>query len=400
MQLFGEIETQHGKSKAMLCVDDDCKQEWMLHMWEGGAQKIALLCDATVNADTVTLRPKLLYRPNSSQSMHLPSLSNEEVAMMQETTAVLKHTETGYIGQWKGPTGEGTITLHEPKAQALDAEVCNSWDEFSTWAQRVRIDHEAVIFRGHGDRQFKLKTTLHRQHRNRMERYCLDVLPRFKSRAEATMGMRFDFNNGEDYATVLGLAQHHGLPTPMLDWTESPYVAAFFAFSDTLAWGDIRRDVTHVRVFALTRKFVQMTSPATVSIPQINHYVSSLQIAPIHNPRLLAQQGRFLVTNVSDLESFLLWGQEHAAEKFLVAVDMPVHLAVQVLEDLAYMGLHAGNLFPGLDGVSTMLKHEMVFTRHRIAPAGMPVSSAIGTSNSDDKEQEAELDARPKPEWE
>ena len=77
MQLFGEIETQHGKSKAMLCVDDDCKQEWMLHMWEGGAQKIALLCDATVNADTVTLRPKLLYRPNSAQSMHLPSLSNE-----------------------------------------------------------------------------------------------------------------------------------------------------------------------------------------------------------------------------------------------------------------------------------------------------------------------------------
>ena len=39
MQLFGEIETQHGKSKAMLCVDDDCKQEWMLHMWEGEPKK-------------------------------------------------------------------------------------------------------------------------------------------------------------------------------------------------------------------------------------------------------------------------------------------------------------------------------------------------------------------------
>ena len=107
-----------------------------------------------------------------------------------------------------------------------------------------------------------------------------------------------------------------------------------------------------------------------------------------------------MVTNVSDLESFLLWGQEHAAEKFLVAVDMPVHLAVKVLEDLAYMGLHAGNLFPGLDGVSTMLKHEMAFTRHRIPPAGMPVSSEIGTTNSDDEYQAAELDARPKSESE
>lgn len=305
--------------------------------------------------------------------------------MMQGTTAVLERTDVGYVGKWIGQTAEGSITLREPKARRLDAEECNSWDQFSAWAQRVRADHDAVIFRGHGDRRFTLKTTLHRQHWNRMERYCTELLPRFKARAEATMGMRFDVNNGDDYATILGLAQHHGLPTPMLDWTESPYVAAFFAFSDALAWTDIRRDATHVRVFALTRKFVDGTSPPSVSIPQINRFVSSLQIAPIHNPRLLAQQGRFLVTNISDLESFLLWGQENAGDPFLLAVDLPVRLAAQVLEDLAYMGLHAGNLFPGLDGVCTMLKHEMAFTRHRIAPAGIPISSEIGTSNSDGK---------------
>src|SRR5579871_975887 len=34
---------------------------------------------------------------------------------------------------------------------------------------------------------------------------------------------------GYDYMAYL---RHHGFPSPLLDWTRSPYVAAFFAFRD------------------------------------------------------------------------------------------------------------------------------------------------------------------------
>jgi FRG domain len=366
LQLFGEIEINGEQHDAMMCFDADRSHEAVLHWW--GKKSGAVLVELKLEeAQKYQLHPRLVYQPGENGAIYLPHLSTDQIDRVQQHSAKLHLSKEEFTGTWSGPDGTGGALHFRKPSTSLPvvATQCDSWETFKAWASDTRRSFGACWFRGHSDSTYRLMTTLHRMKRSRLERYCLETLLQFRDQAGASMGVRFNMSDGEDYATLFGLAQHHGLPTPLLDWTTSPYVAAFFAFASALEKSNVGGADKKVRIYGLTKTFIDATYSPSVAVPFIKPYAAPLSISARHNPRLHAQQGRFLVTNIVDVESFLCDEQAKQEQTFLIAADVPAKFAQSALEDLSFMGLTAASLFPGLDGIARAMRHEMYFRGDR-----------------------------------
>jgi hypothetical protein len=112
---------------------------------------------------------------------------------------------------------------------------------FTDW-QKLKTERATyvspLIFRGHGNVIWKLETTLERiiEREFDTEKYyekIRAVRPAVISITGKNWEIPETFASGNlpptGYPFMVYL-RHHGFPSPLLDWTRSPYVAAFFAF--------------------------------------------------------------------------------------------------------------------------------------------------------------------------
>jgi len=270
-----------------------------------------------------------------------------------------------FIGEWwinddrKGRAGFGpVITPHG----IGDVPVCQSWSEYKNWATQIHESaNPATAFRGHASRDWKLETSFHRTGRSDLWRYNLHAVTELHQNLEAT-GLILRRADPADFSRLMAIGQHHGFPTPLLDWTRSPYIAAYFAFSDAVErWPT--SDATHVRVYALTESFANRHSPPSAGLTELDAGIAFLRVSARDNPRLLAQQGVFTLSTVKDIEHYLTARVVTPTNEYLVAVDIPISEAKKALSDLAYMGITAASLFPGIDGICRKLKHDMIIGR-------------------------------------
>ena len=169
------------------------------------------------------------------------------------------------------------------------------------------------------------------------------------------------------------LGQHHGLKTPLLDWTLSPYVALFFAFEKADSDADLASDSRVV--FALNKTRVERRVAELLAEGfNEDQVVRIFQPAGDSNRRLLSQAGVFLA--VPPNESVTGWvltnlGGEADVDADLSESIMKIHIPnegrAECLRSLYRMNIHHASLFPDLIGSSAYTNFEFDVYRPEIS---------------------------------
>lgn len=236
---------------------------------------------------------------------------------------------------------------------------CDSWDGFTSFISQKLADFDTYIFRGHAKENWKLEPTIDR---------LLSDKSRFKPNAKrrkehlekfkyATRGRRgstpkADMSENDWWA----LGQHHGLLTPLLDWSESPFVAAYFAY---LPEDEVEHD-GYIVVWALSRSASERKN-SFISINKKNNKTNNLDciefIRPLtdENQRLISQRGLF--TRAPDHLTVEDWIHNNFSENksngaCLLKILIPGHDRIKAMKSLNRMNVNHLSLFPDLDGAS------------------------------------------------
>ena len=278
----------------------------------------------------------------------------------------------------------------EPFPGFVLTERADSWDAFTAWVAELQ---GSWGFRGQRDSGWVLNTSLDRAVRREYSSptgsghshlprapEIRNLLFRFQQQAHQYIPQPPQV---DDLTSWLALMQHHGVPTPFLDWTRSPYVGLYFAMEEDPADGGCA--VWGIDLQWLddkARKLLPSGFPAAVEVKQCAEYVngwilsdsSQVAILAVHpsrlDARMAAQQGFFLcklyhqvffsqvlmsmimhpiADNVPDLPS------TPVVRRLVIDKDR----RIEFLKNLRDMNIHRASLFPGLDGFGQSLKLDL-----------------------------------------
>ncbi|MDA1258471.1 MAG: FRG domain-containing protein [Chloroflexi bacterium] len=246
----------------------------------------------------------------------------------------------------------------EPIESGIRVVPCNSWAQFISELKARR--ETPSRFRGLQYSSYELIATIDRVAVNQvveMAEIGLEmgspletsrvlqraVMERFKRRVVGIAADRVD--RAIDENEIWALGRHHGLHTPLLDWSSSPYVAAFFAFAGRIEpdHGGIRRPIgPDVAVWQLNE---------TLDL-WIESEFESPDIRRDDFDRQNSQAGTFTRLDHPSHINVRSYLESRGLGAALVKYEIPVTASQEALPDLDDMNINYQRLFPDLEGAA------------------------------------------------
>lgn len=227
-----------------------------------------------------------------------------------------------------------------------------TWLEFKNHVSE--LSKSQFLFRGQKE-PWRLRTAFHRRGRYRISEFTGVDVKQLHKRLSAITSHYFDLSVPEQNGSFFNLLQHHGYPTPLLDWSYSPYVAAFFAFRD---WPIKYEGKGFVRIYVFNNETWKAKFRQIENLDPPFPHLSVMEFIAIDNPRLVPQQAVTTVTNLDDIEAYIQHQETEAKSQFLYAIDIQAKYREEAMRDLRFMGITAGSMFPSVDGVCEELRER------------------------------------------
>ncbi len=230
----------------------------------------------------------------------------------------------------------------------------SSWKYFHDYLTQEMLDYSHYVWRGDRCDNRPLLPSFDRSHpgssRATIETRMQEHLNIFKEATRGRRGTSPPILTDEDDWWALG--QHHGLDTPLLDWTNSAFVALFFAFEKSKKPQTRNRAVYAINPRACERKSKEITAGHTAGDrPDITEFFSPQQD---ENSRLVNQGGLFSrCTAGTPLEAWVAnhWSGERLGA-VLIRLLIPDVGRLTCLRALNKMNINYLTLFPDMYGAS------------------------------------------------
>jgi len=259
----------------------------------------------------------------------------------------------------------------DERAKKIPTKRVTSWNEFRDLIEGHK--YREWIYRGQSDAEWDLKSSLYRhvsevkrsscKGQIRSMKYEKHLLSKFKQ--HANLYIEKTPSKGND-AEWLSLMQHHGVPTRLLDWSFSPYIASYFASECGIKDFSVfcmkqtefvEMDEKYFKgedISELRRNFLK--SPCSKEKKMIFPYEPKFK-----HKRVVAQQGVFTIPTVNNFpytDSLF----EYELEGIFFQIIIPTNMRSEWSKKLQQMNINAATLFPDLDGFCRSLKNDIYYT--------------------------------------